>query len=155
MEIRKANKKDAEGIAKVLIESYNIDSVEEGKEAFLREVSVGMNFVVAVNDDEVVGLTSWVMHGVPKHGLIELDRIAVLPSFKGKGVAQDLFSALVDQADLMLQKNGGKIRKLYILCHASNARAHQFYAKMGMKHETTLKDHYYKGEDEFVFSRFF
>ena len=116
---------------------------------------MGMNFIVAIENDKVVGLTSWIMHGLAKHGLIELDRIAVLPSCKGKGVAQELFSAIVKDADTTLQTNGGKIRKLYILCHASNSRAHAFYEKMGMKHETTLKNHYYKDEDEWVYSKFF
>lgn len=155
MKIRKANESDIEGIAKVLTESYNIKSAKEGIETYQRETSVGMNFIVAVEGSEVVGLTSWIMHGLPKHGLIELDRIAVLHSFKGKGVAQKLFDALISTAESMLQKKGGKIRKLYILCHASNLRAHAFYEKMGMRHETTLKRHYYDDEDEWVYSRFF
>ena len=95
------------------------------------------------------------MHGLPKHQLAELDRIAVLPEYKGKGVAQKLFNALVKDAKEFFKKHNSKLRKLYLLCHADNQRAHQFYEKMGFKHETTLKKHYYKNKDEFVFSIFF
>jgi len=95
------------------------------------------------------------MHGLPKHQLCELDRIAVLPDYRGKGVAAALFKALIRESNLAYKKNGFKLRKLYILCHADNKRAHAFYKKMGMKKEVVLKDHFYKGKDEFVFSRFF
>ncbi|MBD3164827.1 GNAT family N-acetyltransferase [Candidatus Woesearchaeota archaeon] len=155
MDIRKATKKDAEGIALVLKESYNIDSIEEGKEVFSEELRKGYNFIAAEHNGKIVGLTSWIVHGLPKHGLAELDRIAVLPDFKGKGVAQQLFDGLVKDADAEYRKKKSMLRKLYILCHASNKRAHKFYEKMGLKHETTLKKHYYDNEDEWVYSKFF
>ena len=41
------------------------------------------------------------------------------------------------------------------MTHESNKRAQGFYEKMGMKHETTLKAHYYDKEDERVYSLFF
>ena len=66
-----------------------------------------------------------------------------------------MFKALIREADAEYKKKGFKLRKMYILCHADNKRAHAFYKKMGMKHEVTLKNHYYDGKDEFVFSRFF
>jgi ribosomal protein S18 acetylase RimI-like enzyme len=155
MKVRKAKEKDALGIANVLKESYNIESSIEGKWVFVSELKKGFNYIVAEDNGKIVGLTTWYAHGLPRHGLVELDRIAVLSDYKGKGVAQKLFKALVKDADSNYRKQKGKLRKLYILCHADNKRAHKFYKKMGMKHETTLKDHYYKGRNEFVFSRFF
>ena len=53
------------------------------------------------------------------------------------------------------KKHGFKSRKLFILTHEDNKRAHAFYKKMGCKHETTLKNHYYHGKDERVYSIFF
>ena len=32
---------------------------------------------------------------------------------------------------------------------------HKFYEKLGFKHETTLKQHYYSDKDEFIYSLFF
>jgi ribosomal protein S18 acetylase RimI-like enzyme len=155
MRFRKATAKDAVGIATVLKECYNIGSIEEGVAVFKEETQKKYNYVVADEDGRIAGIVTWQMHGLPKHQLCELDRIAVLKEYRGKGIAQSLFKALVDDADVEYKKHGSKLRKLYILTHADNKRAQEFYKKMGCKHETTLKDHFYKGKDEFVFSRFF
>lgn len=155
MKIRKASKSDANEIAFVLKESYNINSLEEGKEAFLSEINKGVNYIVADENNQIIGLTSWYMHGLPKHGLIELDRIAILPDFRGKGISKQLFQSLITDSKEEFKKKNKELRKLFLLTHASNERAHRFYEKMGLKHETTLKNHYYKDEDECVYSMFF
>ncbi len=155
MEFRKATSKDAKGIANVLIQSYNIKDVKEGISAFKEEVQKKYNYIIAVDNGKIVGLTTWQVHGLYKHQLCELDRIAVLPDCRGKGVSQKLFAALVKAAKAEYKKNRSKLRKLYLLTHASNIRAHKFYEKLGFKHETTLKSHYYKNEDEWVYSMFF
>jgi len=155
MKFRKATGKDAIGIGTVLKECYNISTIKEGVSVFKEEIAKRYNFIVADDDGRIAGITTWQMHGLPKHGLAELDRIGVLPDYRGKGVASRLFKALIKDANSEYSKKGSKLRKLYILCHANNKRAHAFYKKMGMKHETTLKKHYYKGKDEWVFSRFF
>lgn len=152
--IRKATDKDAEGIANVLAQSYNIEHTEEGKEVFFNEQKKLHNFIVAEEDGKIVGLTTWKMQGLPKHQLAELDRIAVLPDFRGKGVARELFEGLKREASEEYKKKGSKLRKLYLLTHDDNKRAHAFYEKIGFKHETTLKKHYYHDRDEFVFSIF-
>ena len=155
MQYRKATPNDAVGIATVLKECYNIDSIKEGVGVFKEETIKKYNYVVADDEGRIAGIVTWQMHGLPKHQLCELDRIAVLSKYRGKGIAKSLFSALIKNADSAYRKKNFKLRKLYILCHADNKGAHVFYKKMGMKHETTLKSHYYKGRDEFVFSRFF
>ena len=95
------------------------------------------------------------MHGLPKHGLFELDRICILSSSRGKGVGIKLVDSLVDDARKWYNKLGEDIRKLYLLTHEDNIDAHAFYEKTGFKHETTLKDHYYDNKDERVYSMFF
>jgi len=155
MDFRKATDEDAEGIANVLVESYNIEDIGEGKKVFKEETSKNHNYIVADDDGKIAGIVTWLMHGLPKHQLAELDRIAVLPEYRGKGVAKDLFIALVKEANEFFKKHNFKLRKLYLLTHADNERAHKFYEKIGFKKETTLKEHYYKEKDEFVFSMFF
>lgn len=95
------------------------------------------------------------MHGLPKHQLAELDRIVILPTARGKGIGKQLVNYLIKDANNAYGKNGHKLRKLYLLTHADNKEAHAFYEKVGFKHETTLKDHYYRGKDEFVYSMYF
>ncbi len=152
---RKATPKDVIGIAKVLVTSYNITSVTEAGSTFKNEVKKQHQYIVAEENKQIIGLVTWLMHGLPKHGLCELDRIAVLPEYRGKGVAKKLFDGLIkDAADFYIHKNS-KLRKLYLLTHADNERAKRFYEKLGFTHETTLKSHYYRERDEFVYSMFF
>ena len=166
MQIRKATPKDANGIAEVLIKSYNIKDLKEGINVFKSEVKKSHNYIIAedaqtksgsksIKNKKIIGIVTWLMHGLPKHQLCELDRIAVLPEYRGKGVAKKLFDALVKDAEQFYKKNNSKLRKLYLLTHADNAKAHKFYEKLGFRHETTLKEHYYENKDEFVYSMFF
>ena len=154
MQYRPATGADAQGVAAVLIQSYNIVSLEEGAAAFREELGRGIRYLVALKDGQVAGLTSWVPHGLPKHGLAELDRIAVAPEVRGKGVAAGLFRALLDDADIYYRAHGQGLRKLFLMTHADNAAAQAFYRKMGFAAEATLKDHFYKGKDEIVMSLF-
>ena len=155
MKIRKAGLKDAKGIANVLLKSYNIKDLNEGINVFKDEAKKSYNYIVAEENSKIIGIVTWLMHGLPKHQLCELDRIAVLPEYRGKGVAQRLFNALVKNAKSFYRKNNSKLRKLYLLAHADNTRAQKFYEKLGFKHETTLKSHYYKNKDEYIYSIFF
>ena len=155
MKYRKATLKDAKGIAKVLKESYNIKDIKEGSEVFKFEREKRHNYIVAINKGKIVGLVTWVIHGLPKHQLAELDRIAVLPEYMGKGAAKGLFDELIKEAMAFYKKKKSKLRKLYLLTHEDNQRAHKFYEKLGFEHEVTLKEHYYKNKHEYVFSMFF
>ena len=155
MKIRNANLKDAKGIANVLLQSYNIKNLKEGLGVFKEETKKNHHYIVADDNGKIAGIVTWLMHGLPKHQLAELDRIAVLSEYKGKGVAGKLFNELVRDAKSVYKKNKYKLRKLYLLTHCDNLRAQKFYEKLGFKHETTLKEHYYKEKNEYVYSIFF
>ncbi len=155
MKIREATTKDAKGIANVLVQSYNIKDLKEGVQVFKNETKKFHHYIIAEDNVKIIGIATWAMHGLPKHQLAELDRIAVLPEYRGKGAAKQLFDALVRYAKGFFEKKGSKLRKLYLLTHDNNLRAHKFYEKLGFRHETTLKQHYYKDKDEYVYSIFF
>jgi ribosomal protein S18 acetylase RimI-like enzyme len=156
MKLRKACEQDAEQIGKILMESYNICSVEEGKHAFLEEIANNTRYIVAEDDgSRVVGLVTWFTHGLPKHGLVELDRIAVLPEYRRNGISRQLFEELIKDANDYLGKNNAALRKLFLMTHADNLKAQSFYQKMGMQHESTIPSHFYNGLDEFVMSMYF
>lgn len=155
MGVRKATAKDARGIARVLLASYNIADEQEALDVFSQETRKGHHYIVAEKGNEIIGIVTWLPHGLPKHMLAELDRIAVVPEFRGKGVSKELKDALIADAKAWFEGKGFRLRKLYLMTHEDNARARSFYEKMGFAHETTLKDHYYKGKDECVYSMFF
>ena len=155
MKFRKATSKDARGIAEVLVKSYNIKDLKEAIGVFKNETKKLHNYIVADDNGKIAGIVTWAAHGLPKHQLCELDRIAVLPEYRGKGAAKKLFNALIKDARLFYKKNSSRLRKLYLLTHSDNTRAHKFYEKLGFSHETTLKEHYYKNKDEYLYSMFF
>ncbi|HDD46338.1 MAG TPA: GNAT family N-acetyltransferase [Candidatus Aenigmarchaeota archaeon] len=155
MNVRCAKRTDARGIALVLFKSYNISCLKEGEDAFKNEIKRGYRYVVMEKDNKIIGAASWIMHGLPKHGLAELDRIALLPEFRGKGHAMKLFKFLLADIKQFYKNNDSRLRKLYLLTHEDNVRAQNFYKKLGFKKEAVLRDHFYKGKNEYVFSMFF
>ena len=152
---RRATLKDANQISSVLTAFYNMKDANEASEAFISEMEKDFHYIVALQDDVIIGLVTWLPHGLPKHGLFELDRICLLSEARGKGVGKDLINELITDADKWYKSMGENIRKLYILTHEDNVDAHIFYEKVGFDHETTLKDHYYKNQNERVYSKFF
>ena len=152
---RRATLKDANQISSVLIDFYNMKDANEASEAFISEMEKDFIYIVALQDDVIIGLVTWLPHGLPKHGLFELDRICLLSEARGNGVGKDLINELITDADKWYKSMGENIRKLYLLTHEDNVDAHIFYEKVGFDHETTLKDHYYKNQNERVYSKFF
>ena len=153
--LREATYHDKDQIAKVLLDFYNMKDADEAAQSFNNELDKDFHYIVAEEDGKIIGLVTWLMHGLPKHGLFELDRICILSEARGKGVGRKLVDKLIDNASKWYDKKGEKIRKLYLLTHEDNKNAHSFYEKVGFSHETTLKDHYYKDQDERVYVMFF
>lgn len=94
---------------------------------------------------DLVAYISYRRVGKLKHGLYELTRIVVAEEHRRDGLATKLFNKMIKRI---------KFRKLFVTTHASNDSAIRFYKKMGMRFETTLPNHYYKGEDELIYSTY-
>ena len=153
--LKEASSEDKVQIANVLLDFYNMNNHDEAVNTFLSEIDKDFHYIVAIENGKIIGLVTWLMHGLPKHGLFELDRICILSTSRGKGVGAKLVGKLVEDARKWYKKNGEEIRKLYLLTHEDNTSAHVFYEKIGFEHETSLKDHYYKDQPERVYSMFF
>ena len=153
--LREATYDDKDQIAKVLLDFYNMNDVDEAIQSFNNELDKDFHYIVAEEAGKIIGLVTWLIHGLPKHGLFELDRICILSEARGKGVGRKLVDKLIDNASKWYENESEKIRKLYLLTHEDNKNAHSFYEKVGFSHETTLKDHYYKDQDERVYVMFF
>ena len=153
--LREANYDDKDQIAKVLLDFYNMNDVDEAIQSFNNELDKDFHYIVAEEAGKIIGLVTWLMHGLPKHGLFELDRICILSEARGKGVGRKLVDKLINNASKLYDNESKKIRKLYLLTHEDNKNAHSFYEKVGFSHETNLKDHYYNDQDERVYVMFF
>ncbi|MBR9692016.1 GNAT family N-acetyltransferase [Candidatus Woesearchaeota archaeon] len=154
MKYRKVGILESNKIAKILVKCFNIQSVKEAKEIFLRERKQD-NFIIAEEKRKLYGLISWDMHGTPKHQLVRIERICVLAGSKRGEVAEGLLRAATQDADKFFKKMKLKVRKMYTMIHSTNKKLQNFYKKMGFVEEAKLKDHYYKGQDEIILSMFF
>jgi len=93
---------------------------------------------------DLVAYISFRRVGKVKHALYEVTRIEVKEEIMRDGIATKLFNDMLNMI---------KFRKLFVTTHASNTKARRFYEKMGMDFEARLPNHYYKGEDEIIYSR--
>ena len=155
MRIRKAKDEDTNKIAEVLFESGLAKTYDEGEEMYVRETRKGDKYIVAEEDEEILGIITWVFQGAYRHELSELYHIGVKNKARGKGVAQALFWKLIYDINKIYREKGQQLRKLYLLTHDDNTVAQKFYEKVGMTHEATLRDHFYSGKPERVYSIFF
>ena len=153
--IRNATRSDSKEIGGVLLDFYNMYDTEEAIHAFETELEKDYHYIVALENEKIIGLITWLIHGLPKHGLFELDRICLLSESRAKGVGKKLVDALINDARSWYEDQGSRIRKLYLLTHEDNISAHIFYEKVGFTHETTLTGHYYDDKDERLYSIFF
>ncbi len=154
MEYRKASLGDAERIAKVLVDNFSIPTIQKGKEIFIREKQKVV-FIVAEDDGRILGFITWFARGEPRHELVRIERIGVLAGSKRDEVAEGLITAAIQDADKFFKSKGMKLRKIYTLVNSKQIKLKNFYKNKGFIEEAQIKDHYNKGEDEFILSMFF
>ena len=154
MKYKKSGLLDVGKVSKLLVKGFNIGSSKEGKEIFLKERKRD-TFIIAEENGQLHGLISWGIRGVPKHQLVRIARICIVNSKKKNEVAIELLREATQEADKFFKKKNLKLRKMYAMVRSTNKKLKDFYKKMGFVEEAKLKDHYYKGKDEFIFSLFF
>lgn len=154
MKFKIAGLLDSRKVASLLKKCFNITSEKEGREIFLKEKKRD-TFIIAEKDGKLLGMISWGIRGVPKHQLVRIARICIIDSKHKDEVAEGLITEATQAADKYFKKQGLKLRKMYAMVRSSNKKLKTFYKKMGFVEEAKLKDHYYKGKDEYILSLFF
>ena len=155
MELRRAALDDAKGIGRIMKESYRIDTIAEAESVFIDEMEKFHHYVVATMGYDIMAFASWSVRDLPKHELVEMNRIAVHKEHRHKGIGGNLFYYMVQEAKRYYSEQGLKLRKVFCAVHASDEKATAFCESLGFKLEATLKDHYHQGEDESIYSMFF
>lgn len=153
IKFRKAKLSDAEKIGKLLKLGFRIDSVKEGAYVFTQETKTGHTYFIAEDGNKIVGAIAWRRIGLPKHMLGKITRFTVADGYEK--TREPLFKKAVQELDKEYHAKGLHLRKIYLNVHANNKKLQEFYKRIGLIHEATLKDHFYKGVDEYMFSMFF
>ncbi len=155
IQTRKASLKDGPVIIGLLSAFYNFSDPEEAWEVFHREMSLHYHFRVAEEEGEILGVMSWRMHGLPKHGIMKLKRIAVAREYPDReAVLEMLFDSTVADADYYYRQQESQLRKVYIVTPQQNSFVQSFMEEKGMTLEAVLRSHYYQGRDECMYSLF-
>ena len=139
IQLRKATIKDISKVALVLNKSYNISSIKEGEEVFLEELKKNHTYLLAEKNSEILGITTYIIHGLPKHGLAELDRIAVMPNFRNLGIGKLLFAELINSLKNDYISKNSKLRKLFGLPDSSQNSFQQNLVESGDADSVTLE----------------
>lgn len=145
-----------EQIAIILFATGLAKNIEFAKKLAIKEITRGDNYIIIFEEKthNPAGLVSWKIEGELRHEVIELYHIGVLPQYQGKNFASLLFKKMIEDAKKYFLENDFNLRKIFLKTHATNKVAQEFYKKMGMQHEATLKNHFKKGIDEYIFSLF-
>ncbi|TCK03448.1 ribosomal protein S18-alanine N-acetyltransferase [Phorcysia thermohydrogeniphila] len=140
--VREFREEDLPDILKIERESF---SNAWSKKSFLKEAVLPFSrFIVAESSGRVVGyLIAWVVGKT-----CDVNRIAVLPAFRRRGVGKELLKKLLD----ILREEG--VEEVFLEVRKSNIPAIKLYESFGFKRVGVRKE-YYSGEDALLLLKTF
>lgn len=98
---------------------------------------------VAKDKNKVIGYIIWSQKsGFRTEVVIELEQIAVLPEFQGKGIGGSLIKQSLEKVKLEIEKRDAKLKHLIVSTRADN-QAQKLYQKiLGAEVEATITNLY-------------
>lgn len=156
MQIRKAVKKDLNGIAGIA--SKNFSGLKEKKDA---TKWINCNFLafprtqyfVAIVDKKISGYILWLEKGgFRKESVWELEQIAVGKNFQGQGIGTQLIEKSLPEIKEYLKKRGSVLKAIEVTTGTDN-RAQNLYKKtLGAEIECVVKD-LFRGDEVIMIAR--
>ncbi|TFG27011.1 GNAT family N-acetyltransferase [Candidatus Thorarchaeota archaeon] len=150
LEIRATSDRDLD-----LIKNLYLREVEEHNEhaaEFAEDLICRFKTLLALQNNELVGLLSWDTRGGYEDGVIELVTIGVNESSKRQGIATKLVESLIDNASEFYTNKGHKLRVIILFMERQNDVAREFYTKLGFSEEAVLRQ-LYPHDDGVVWTR--
>ncbi len=144
MNIRPLNHNDLEKAAQIhkaafVRQTLSKEWIETNSRAYPR-----VQYYVAENmENEIVGYIQWVQKsGFRKEVVLELEQLAVLPKYHGKGIGTRLIEKSLPQINYQLASRGATIKHIIVTTRSDN-HAQKIYQKtIGAKIEATIKNLY-------------
>jgi ribosomal protein S18 acetylase RimI-like enzyme len=102
-----------------------------------------MQYFVAIQNSMVVGYIHWTQKsGFREEAVLELEQIAVLPSFQGKGIGRRLIDESLPIMKEVLKQNSSSLKHVIITTRADNYAQRLYRSTLGAEVECTIKDLY-------------
>lgn len=100
-----------------------------------------MLFVARDEKDRVVGYIQWIQKsGFRRQAVMELEQIAVLASYQGKGIGTQLIQESLKQIKIYLDDSNSKLKAVLVSTRSDN-KAKSLYEKvLGAKEIVAIKD---------------
>ena len=113
-----------------------------------------MVYFVATFNNEIVGYSLWsIKNGFRENSIVELEQLAVLPSFSGKGIGKELLCRSYDLFKLHLLDLGFGVKAVYMTTREGNF-AESLYSKVfGVERHGVIKN-YGSRNEVILFKRF-
>ncbi|MGX9419040.1 GNAT family N-acetyltransferase [Vibrio sp. WJH972] len=98
---------------------------------------------VAVISDEVVGYIIWAQKsGFRPEAVVELEQLAVAPSFQGQGIGRQLIVKSLPLVNQTLAENGSTLKHIMVTTRADNFAQKLYKETLGAEVETTISNLY-------------
>ena len=113
--------------------------IESNSKAYPR-----VQYYVAENlEKQIVGYIQWVQKSGFRHEVVlELEQLAVLPEYHGKGIGTKLIKESLPQLNCQLAGRGAKIKHIIVTTRSDNYAQKIYQKTVGAKVETTIKNLY-------------
>jgi ribosomal-protein-alanine N-acetyltransferase len=136
--VRDCRREDLSAILKIEKESF---PDLWGRELLKKELSLSFSrFIVAEVDGEIVGyLIAWIIGDS-----CELNRIAVAPCIRKKGIGKKLLYELIDYC------KSRNVKEIFLEVRESNLNAIKLYRSSGFE-RISIRKNYYGGESAFIY----
>jgi ribosomal protein S18 acetylase RimI-like enzyme len=106
-----------------------------------------MLFVARDEKDRVAGYIQWLQKsGFRQETVIELEQIAVLSAYQGKGIGTQLIKESLKQIQIYLADSDSKIKAILISTRHDNKAKGLYERVLGAKEITVIKDLYSNDE---------
>ena len=141
--VRAAAKTDLPAMAAVHVATFprQLDSlawIECNFKAYPR-----IAYFVAEKDGELIGFIEWIQKsGFRKEVVLELEQLAVQPSFQGQGIGTALIKDSLEQMDRLLKKRNARLKSIMVTTRTDN-QAQELYRKvLRAEPQAVIKDLY-------------
>lgn len=154
MNIRPIQQQDIEKTAKVhnaafVRQELSSEWIKSNSRAFPR-----IQYYVAENqNNEIVGYIQWSQKsGFRQEVVLELEQLAVLPEYHGKGIGTKLIKESLPQIKCQLATRGAKIKHIIVTTRSDNYSQKLYRKTIGAESEATISN-LYSADEVFMVAR--
>jgi ribosomal protein S18 acetylase RimI-like enzyme len=130
-------------------QELSIEWIKSNSKAFPR-----IQYYVAENwEHEIVGYIQWSQKsGFRQEVILELEQLAVLPEYHGKGIGTALIEKSLPQINSQLSTRGAKIKHIIVTTRSDNYAQKLYQKTIGAKVEATIRN-LYSADEIFMIAR--